>query len=95
VLDDDVAREWLDGHFELVSIGVLPAAQRRGVGRALLDQIVHGLSHDRWLLMTTSHADDPARRMYAAAGWSVIGPGLQQDQVVMGRRGQGQTTSGL
>jgi ribosomal protein S18 acetylase RimI-like enzyme len=97
VLDHAVADEWLGGHFELVSIGVLPAAQRRGLGSALLDRIVEGLRHDRWLLMTTSDADDPAHRMYAAAGWSVIGPGLQRDQVVMGRRGQGagQTTSGL
>ena len=36
--------------------------------------------------MTTADADDPARRLYARAGWEVIGPGLRDGQVVMGRR---------
>ena len=97
VLDDDVAAEWLGGHFELVSIGVLPAARGRGLARRLLDALTDDLTHDRWLLMTTADADDPARRLYAAAGWSVLGPGLDDDQVVMGRRRAqaGQDTSGL
>ena len=95
VLGPDLAAEWLGGHFELVSIGVLPAARGRGVGRRLLDTLTAGLPHERWLLMTTADADDPARRLYAATGWSVVGPGLEADQVIMGRQAAGQVTSGL
>ena len=46
--------------------------------------------------MTTADADDPARHLYASTGWSVIGPGLTADQVIMGRaHAAGQVTSGL
>jgi ribosomal protein S18 acetylase RimI-like enzyme len=86
VLDSDVAEEWLGGHFELVSLGVLEEARERGRGRALMRQITRGLPHERWTLMTTSDADDPARRLYASEGWQVIGPGLRDGQVILGRR---------
>jgi ribosomal protein S18 acetylase RimI-like enzyme len=86
VLAPEVAEEWLGGHFELVSIGVLDRARGRGVGRRLLDRLTLGLPHDRWVLMTTADADDPARHLYARAGWEVVGPGLRDDQVVMARR---------
>jgi len=86
VLPPEVAGEWLGGHFEVVSIGVLGDVRGRGVGGALLDRLTHGLSQERWLLMTTANADDPARHLYARAGWEVIGPGLKDDQVIMGRR---------
>lgn len=84
VLDADVADEWLGGHFELVSIGVVPDARGLGIGRQLLDAVTSGLPQDRWLLMTTADGSDPARRLYAAAGWTVIGPGLTEAQVIMG-----------
>jgi GNAT superfamily N-acetyltransferase len=87
VLGPETAAEWLGGHFELVSIGVVQGARGHGVGRAILDRLTAGLPHPRWLLMTTSDADDPARLLYARAGWEVIGPGLRDGQVVMGRRG--------
>jgi ribosomal protein S18 acetylase RimI-like enzyme len=86
VLGPAVAHAWLGGHFELVSIGVLEGARGRGVGGALLDRLTEGLSEERWLLMTTADADDPARHLYARAGWEVIGPGLRDGQAVMGRR---------
>ena len=41
--------------------------------------------HDRWLLMTSSDADDPARRLYASEGWRVLGRGIGDDTVIMGR----------
>jgi ribosomal protein S18 acetylase RimI-like enzyme len=85
VLPPEVAEEWLGGHFELVSIGVVDIARRHGVGRALLDRLTNGLVHRRCVLMTTANADDPARHLYARAGWEVIGPGLSDDQVIMGR----------
>ena len=86
VLPADVAAEWLGGHFELVSIGVLPRARRRGVGRAVMGALTAGLPQERWLLMTTSDEDDPARRLYASEGWSVLGPGVAEGQVILGRR---------
>ncbi len=86
LLDPEVAREWLGGHFELVSIGALATARGAGVGGGLLDALTRDLPHERWVLMTTADADDPARHLYARRGWRVIGPGLSDDQVIMGRR---------
>jgi ribosomal protein S18 acetylase RimI-like enzyme len=86
VLAPDVAAEWLGGHFDLVSLGVLEEARRRGVGGALLQKITHGLPQRRWILMTTADADDPARHLYAREGWQVIGPGLRDGEMFMGRR---------
>jgi ribosomal protein S18 acetylase RimI-like enzyme len=84
VLPPDVARAWLGGHFELVSIGVLPDQRRGGIGRALLRTLMTDLPHERRLLMATSDELGPARRLYAAEGWRVIGPGLGTEQVILG-----------
>ena len=81
-----VAAEWLGGHFELVSIGVLAEGRRRGLGTGLLRALTDGLPHERWVLTTSADADDPARHLYAREGWQVIGPGLRDDQVTLGRR---------
>lgn len=86
VLDPAVAEAWLGGHFELVSIGVLEAARGAGVGRTLLRTLLDGLPHDRLLLMTTADPAHPARRLYAADGWEVLGPGTGEGSVIMGRR---------
>ena len=86
VLPPDVASEWLGGHFDLVSLGVLEQWRGRGLGRGLLRALTRDLPHARWTLMTTADADDPARRLYASEGWEVVGPGLRDGQVIMGRR---------
>lgn len=86
LLEPDVADTWLGGHFELVSIGVLADLRGSGIGRGLLRALTDGLHHERWLLMTTAERDDPARHLYAVQGWEVIGPGLREGQVTMGRR---------
>src|SRR4051794_15940044 len=85
VLEPPVAQEWLGGHFELVSIAVAPSSRGAGIGEGLLRRVVEGLHEQRCLLMTTADADDPARRLYAAQGWEVVGPGLRDGQVIMGR----------
>jgi ribosomal protein S18 acetylase RimI-like enzyme len=85
VLPAAVAAAWLDGHFEVVSIGVLPQARRRGLGRALLHEVTRGLPHERWLLMTTADEAEPARRMYDSDGWRVIGPGVGDDTVILAK----------
>ncbi len=84
VLAPEVADEWLGGHFELVSIGVLPAARGTGVGAQLLEAVCAGLPQERWLLTTTADETDPARRLYARHGWQVLGRGIAEDTVVMG-----------
>ena len=85
VLEPAVAEEWLGGHFELVSIGVLERVRGTGTGTAVIRALTGGLPQDRWLLMTTADAEDPARRLYAREGWRVLGRGLADDQVILGR----------
>jgi hypothetical protein len=86
VLEPDVAKAWLGGHFELVSVGVLDAARRGGIGRGLMHVLVEGPPHERLLLMTSSDPSGPARRLYASEGWHVLGPGIGDGTVIMGRR---------
>lgn len=85
VLHPDVASDWLGGHFELVSIGVEEGARGAGVGGQLMAALTDGLEHSRWVLMTAADPDDPARRLYRSTGWAVIGPGLSEGKVIMGR----------
>ena len=85
VLGPDVAQEWLGGHFELVSLGVLPVARRRGIARGLMHLLLREVPHDRMLLMTTADEADPARRLYAAHGWTVLGAGISPATVVLGK----------
>jgi hypothetical protein len=40
---------------------------------------------DRWLLRTSADAKNPARHLYLRVGWEVLGPGLRDGQVIMGR----------
>jgi broad specificity phosphatase PhoE len=70
-----VLDEWLGGHFEVVSVGVDPAAQGRGFGRSLMEGLLLGQPHERALLST--YADDrPAPRLYARLGWQRLVPGV-------------------
>lgn len=86
VLEPEVAQAWLGGHFELVSIGVVDAARCEGIGRRLMHVLLEGLPHERLLLMTSSDPSDPARRLYASEGWHVLGSGIGDGTVIMGRR---------
>jgi len=86
VLAPEVAEAWLGGHCEVVSIGVLDTARRAGVGRGLMHVLLEGLPHERLLLMTSSDPSDPARRLYASEGWHLLGPGVGDGTVIMGRR---------
>lgn len=86
VLDPQVAARWLGGHFEVVSVGVIGSARQQGIGRGLLRAVTTDLPHERLLLMTTADPTDPARRLYDAEGWRVLGPGTSEAKVIMGRR---------
>ena len=93
VLEPDIAHEWLGGHFELVSIGVVDGSRQGGIGRGLMHVLGEGLTHERLLLMTSSDPSDPARRLYASEGWHVLGRGIGDDTVIMGRRTVDRPTS--
>lgn len=89
VLAAEVADAWLGGHFEVVSLGVVASARRGGLGRTLMHVLADGLEHDRLLLMTTADSFDPARLLYASEGWRVIGAGIGDGTVIMGKRPDG------
>lgn len=78
-----ITDEWVGGHFEVVELAVLPAYRGRGIGRALHDKLLESVT-SRCLLGTSDDLNDPAVRLYLAAGWwklGVLRPGVQ----VMGR----------
>jgi ribosomal protein S18 acetylase RimI-like enzyme len=65
--------EWLDvPHFEIVELHVRPASQRRGLGSALLAQLLTRQPHDRALL-STQLGSRKARGFYAKNGWAELG----------------------
>ncbi|MEO6997829.1 MAG: hypothetical protein ABI112_07070 [Terracoccus sp.] len=69
-----------------MSIGVVREARGTGSGLALLRALLGGPTHERFLLMTTSDETDPAGRLYAKEGWLVMGPGIGDGTVIMGRQ---------
>lgn len=86
VLEPAVVDLWLGGHFELVSIAVRPDVRRAGLGRRLMRALTDALPHERLLLMTSADESDPARTLYAREGWHVVGPGIGNGTVIMGKR---------
>jgi GNAT superfamily N-acetyltransferase len=61
--------QWLDPpHFEIVELHVRPSWQRRGVGSALLAQVLARQRHDRAVLSTQT-GSRKARSFYAKNGW--------------------------
>lgn len=64
--------EWIDPpHFEIVELHVKPSQQRRGIGSALLAQLLTRQPHDRALLSTQT-GSRKARGFYAKNGWSEL-----------------------
>ena len=82
--------EWLDPpHYEIVELHVRPAFQRRGIGSALLAQLLTRQPHDRALLSTQT-GSRKARSFYAKNGWQELasvdfGPGYPP-YLVLGKR---------
>jgi len=71
-LTRDQRADWLDRpHFEVVELHVRPSAQRRGIGSALLAQLLSRQPHRRAVL-TTRSASGSARRFYAKNGWEEL-----------------------
>jgi ribosomal protein S18 acetylase RimI-like enzyme len=64
--------DWLDRpHFEVVELHVRPGVQRRGIGSALLAQLLSRQRHRRAVL-TTRSASNSARKFYAKNGWEEL-----------------------
>jgi GNAT superfamily N-acetyltransferase len=82
--------EWIDPpHFEIVELHVKPTEQRRGIGSALLAQLLTRQPHDRALLSTQT-GSRKARGFYAKNGWNELasvdfGPGYPP-YLVLGKR---------
>jgi ribosomal protein S18 acetylase RimI-like enzyme len=74
-MTSDVAEQWLDGAFEVCELHVRPAAQGRGLGRALLDRLLAGPPTPTAVL-TTPDKETRARAFYRAAGWQDLVRGL-------------------
>jgi ribosomal protein S18 acetylase RimI-like enzyme len=82
--------DWIDPpHFEVVELHVKPSRQRRGIGSALLAQLLTRQPHDRALLSTQT-GSRKARGFYAKNGWTELasvdfGPGYPP-YLVLGKR---------
>ena len=79
----ELADEWLDGHFEFVELAVDPGYQRRGIGGALHDALLAGLPHAHALL-STWRDEVPARRLYLTRGWTVLQEELDPSSSLLG-----------
>ena len=65
----------LGGEVEILSLGVLSARRRRGIGRALLDSVVAEAQRRRAgsLVLEVATENDAAGRLYAACGFVQVG----------------------
>ena len=79
----ELADEWLDGHFEFVELAVDPDHHGRGLGGALHDALLAGLPHTRALL-STWRDEVPARRLYLTRGWTVLQEELDPSSSLLG-----------
>jgi ribosomal protein S18 acetylase RimI-like enzyme len=81
-LPEPIASQWVGGHFDVVELAVLPTHRRRGLGQALHDCLLEGVT-GRCLLGTSSDPDGPAVRLYTRSGWRTLGT-LRTGMQVMG-----------
>jgi GNAT superfamily N-acetyltransferase len=90
-LDADDADYWLGDCLEIVELHVLPSHQRRGIGRALLRELVRGAPQRTAALSALDIPDSPARRLYTGEGFiSLLSdfyfPGSFTAYAVLGKR---------
>ena len=59
---------WLDGSFVITELHVLPAHQRRGIGRQLITLLTDAAVEPRSILSAID-VDSPARHLYRTLGY--------------------------
>lgn len=74
-LSPDLVSTWLTGAFEVCELHVRPAAQRQGLGQALLQRLLTG-PPAATAVLTTPDRDTRARDFYRAGGWVELLRGL-------------------
>lgn len=67
----DSVRDWLVNSFRLVEMAVRPDAQGQGIGGALHDSLLRGLSYEKAVLATMA-AETKAYKLYRKRGWRVL-----------------------
>jgi ribosomal protein S18 acetylase RimI-like enzyme len=68
-IDPGLARRYLADYFELTELHVHPNAQGKGIGRALLTELLSGVSAPR-VLLSTPEGPSRAWRLYRRAGFT-------------------------
>jgi GNAT superfamily N-acetyltransferase len=90
-LDAETADDWLGDCLEIVELHVLPSHQGRGIGRALLRELLRGAPHRTAALSALEIPDSRARRLYTSEGFvSLLSdfyfPGSFTPYAVLGKR---------
>jgi ribosomal protein S18 acetylase RimI-like enzyme len=70
-LSSEIRQRWFSDAFEIPVLGVLPEYQRRGIGSALLDQLLARRTESTAVL-TALQDDRRAVEFYHRRGWSVL-----------------------
>ncbi|WP_456414441.1 GNAT family N-acetyltransferase [Oceanithermus profundus] len=68
LMPPEMAREWLEDHFEFTELAVDPAHWGRGLGGRLHDEILAG-RHEPRALLTVNADNARARGFYERRGW--------------------------
>ena len=93
-MDEETRAAWLDPpHFQVVELHVRPERQRRGIGGALLSELLARQPHERALL-TADPAKPQPLPFYTKHGWRdlaevVYEPGMPPRRVLGKRLGSG------
>lgn len=86
-LGDEARDEWLTDAFAVVEVGVLPAAQGKGVGRGMVQALLTGRPERTAVLST--RVDARAQHLYRKLGFDVLTtmkfPGNPAPYHIMGR----------
>lgn len=75
---------WLGGHFEVVTLAVVPEARGRGVATALMTELVRDRG-EPCALLGTGQRPSPARRLYERLGWVELLHDLDGEYSLYGR----------
>ncbi|GGE55518.1 N-acetyltransferase [Pullulanibacillus camelliae] len=70
-LTEQDIQQWLEDCFEVAELAVHPMYRRKGIGRALLEQLLDGLGH-KTAILTTQLNNIPARTLYELNSWVIV-----------------------